>query len=73
MTTTTARVIVHILLFLVAIIVFYLGLGTGLQVSPRLGTGLWIVAGAIAAFNLIWMLRWLQRGPAVEQHQDGME
>lgn len=66
MTTTTARVVAHILLFLVAIIVFYWGLGTGLSVSPRLGTGLWIVAGAIAAFNLIWMLRWLQRRNTLE-------
>ncbi len=61
MTTTTARVIAHILLFLVAIIVFYYGLGRGLQVSPAQGNWLWGLAGAIAALNLIWMLLWLQR------------
>ncbi len=53
--TITTRVVVHVLLFLLAIVVFYVGLGTGLQVSPALGTGLWIAAGAIAVFNTIWI------------------
>ena len=52
-----AKVTVHVLLFLLAVVVFYLGLGVGLQVSPILGTFLWIAAGVIAALNLFWILR----------------
>ena len=52
-----AKVAVHILLFLLAVVVFYLGLGVGLQVSPILGTFLWIAAAVIAALNLFWILR----------------
>ena len=42
--------------FLLAVIVFYLGLGVGLQVSPTWGTALW-VAAAIVALNVLWMIR----------------
>ena len=47
----------HVLLFLIAIVVFYLGLGIGLQFNPNLGTILWLVAAAIAGLNLLWILR----------------
>ena len=45
----------HILLFVLAGIVFYLGLGAGLQYSATVGTVLWTVAGAILALNLLWI------------------
>ena len=47
----------HAVLFLVALIVFYLGLGVGLQISPVLGTILWVVAIALALLNILWIVR----------------
>ena len=55
------RIVVHVLLFLLAIVVFSFGLGVGLQFNPTLGTILWIVAGAIFALNLLWMFGFLGR------------
>ena len=55
--TTRKRIVAHVLLFLLAVVVFYFGLGVGLQFNPTLGTLLWLVAGAIVALNLLWMLR----------------
>ena len=57
MTARMVRVAAHVLLFLVAVAVFYLGLGWGLQFNPTLGTLLWVVSGAIVALNLLWILR----------------
>ena len=57
MTAKRTRIAAHVLLFLLAVVVFYLGLGVGLQVSPILGTLLWIAAAVIAALNLFWILR----------------
>ena len=54
---TALKVTAHLLLFLAAIIVFYLGLGVGLQVSPLWGTVLWIAAGALIAVNILWLVR----------------
>ncbi len=54
---TTARIALHILLFVLAVVVFYLGLGVGLQFNPALGTLLWFAAAAIVAVNLIWIGR----------------
>ena len=51
------RITAHILLFLVAVAVFYLGLGIGLQWNPTVGTLLWLAAGLILAGNLWWLLR----------------
>ena len=51
------RISAHILLFLAAVAVFYLGLGIGLSRNPALGTLLWLAAGLIAIGNLWWMLR----------------
>ena len=51
------RIVVHALLFLLAVVVFYFGLGVGLQFNPALGTLLWLVAAAIAALNILWMAR----------------
>ncbi len=65
---TALRVSLHIFLFLVAIVVFYLGLGIGLAwpgvtvagvtlSGPTAGSILWIAAGAIGVGNLVWILR----------------
>ena len=51
------KIVAHVVLFLVAIIVFYLGLGIGLSANPAIGTALWVVAAAIAVANLIWIFR----------------
>ncbi len=51
------KVVAHVALFLVAFVVFYLGLGVGLQISPTWGTVLWVVAIAIALLNILWIIR----------------
>ena len=51
------RVVGHVLLFLLAIGIFYAGLGVGLSVNPTLGTAMWGVAAVIAAMNLWWLIR----------------
>ena len=57
MTAAKARIAAHVLLFGLAIVVFYLGLGVGLQFNPALGTLLWIVAAGLIALNLFWIVR----------------
>ena len=57
MNAARVRIAIHALLFLLAFVVFYLGLGVGLQINPTLGTLLWLVAAAIVALNLFWILR----------------
>ena len=52
---------VHGGVFLLAVVVFYLGLGVGLQVSPTWGTALWAAAAAIAALNVLWIIRRARR------------
>ncbi len=52
-----AKNVAHALLFLLAVVVFYVGLGLGLQYNPGLGTALWVAAGAIVALNLFWIQR----------------
>ena len=39
--------VIHVLGFLVAVVIFYLGLGVGLAFNPLLGTLLWILALAL--------------------------
>ena len=56
MLAITLRLGIHAMLFMVAIGVFFLGLGIGLQYSPQLGTALWIAAGLQAVLNLVWIL-----------------
>ncbi len=51
------RAVLHVLVFLVAGIVFFLGLGIGLSQNPAIGTLLWLVAAGIAVANAIWMTR----------------
>lgn len=51
------KTIAHVVLFLVAFIVFYAGLGIGLTRDPNLGTALWALAAAIILLNLFWIYR----------------
>lgn len=51
--------VLHVLLFLLAGIFFHLGLVLGLQISPALGTAMWVITAAILALNLAWIInRW---------------
>lgn len=51
------RVAAHAALLLAAVVVFYLGLGVGLQLSPVWGYVLWGVAAALVLVNIVWILR----------------
>lgn len=53
--------IIHALIFLLAVVVFWVGLGAGLQFNPNVGTVLWIAAAVIVALNLLWMRRTRKR------------
>lgn len=55
------KTIVHALIFLLAVIVFWVGLGAGLQFSPTVGSALWIAAAVIFVLNLLWMRRTRKR------------
>ena len=55
MLTKTLKIAAHALVFVVAFVVFFFGLGIGLQYNANLGTLLWLAAGAIAALNVWWM------------------
>ena len=57
MLAKTLKIAAHALLFVLAVVVFFFGLGVGLQYNPNLGTLLWLAAGAIAALNVYWMFR----------------
>ena len=47
----------HVVLFLAAFVVFYVGLGIGLTRDPNLGTALWALAALIAIGNIYWIIR----------------
>ena len=51
------KTIIHILLFIVGGLLFFIGLGLGLQFNPTIGTALWIAAGVIIVLNVLWMNR----------------
>ena len=53
------RIVLHVALFLVAVVVFYLGLGVGLALNPAIGMVLWFVSGALFAGNLLWLMLYL--------------
>ncbi len=57
MTANRVKIVAQALLFVLAVVVFYVGLGVGLQISPTLGSILWFVAAAIVALDLIWIAR----------------
>ena len=51
------KLVLHVVVFAVAAVVFFLGLGIGLSQNPAVGTLLWVVAAGIAVANAIWMTR----------------
>ena len=51
------KIAAHVFLFLVALVVFYIGLFMGLQVNPNMGTLLWLVSAAIVVANILWIVR----------------
>lgn len=55
--TTVLETAAHLLLFIVAVAVFYLGLGVGLTANPTIGTFLWLAAASIVAANIVWLVR----------------
>ena len=55
------RVLLHAAIFAAAFLIFTLGLGVGLALSPVVGTLLWLVAGLVAAANVIWIVRGRRR------------
>lgn len=57
MSATMLKIGAHAALFLAAVVVFYLGLGVGLQVSPAWGYVLWGAALALLALNVLWIVR----------------
>ena len=62
--TTTAKIIgiaAHLLVFMAALAVFYLGLGLGLSQHPMYGNVLCPSALLIAAANVWWILRRTRR------------
>ena len=59
----TLKVCAHVFLFLVALVVFYIGLFMGLQVNPKVGTLLWLVSAAIVMVNVVWIVRSDRRRP----------
>ena len=50
------RIVTHIVLFVLAFGIFYVGLAVGLQQDADWGTILWAVAMAIVVLNIAWML-----------------
>ena len=58
---SVVRIVAHVLLFLLAFVVFFLGLGVGLALNPTIGTALWIGAGAIVVLNVLWIVKSMNR------------
>ena len=58
---SVVRIVAHVLLFLLAFVVFFLGLGVGLALNPTIGTALWIAAGAIVVLNVLWIVKSMNR------------
>ena len=46
----------QIVLFFVAVALFFIGLGVGLILNPTLGSALWILAGVIFVANVVWLV-----------------
>ena len=57
MTAMMLKAAAHAALFLAAVVVAYLGLGVGLQVSPVGAYVLWAVAFALVLLNVLWIIR----------------
>jgi membrane-associated PAP2 superfamily phosphatase len=62
------RIAFHVVLALVAVVIFYVGLFVGLQVNTTMGTVLWFVSGALFVGNLLWLIKFLnQRREAAQR------
>ena len=57
MAGTIAKIVAHVLLFGLAVVVFFFGLGVGLAFNPALGTLLWAAAAGIVGLNVLWIVR----------------
>ena len=57
------RVVLHVAIFAAAFLIFTLGLGVGLALNPAAGTLLWLIAGAVAVGNAVWIVRRLRGRP----------
>ena len=55
------KIVIHVLLFLLAVVLFFVGLGVGLQFSSTLGSVLWIAAIGVAILNTLWIVRTMSR------------
>lgn len=58
---TTAKVLSHAVLLLVAVVIFTLGLGIGLQINSAVGSALWVCAALITVVNIGWAVAWISR------------
>ena len=56
---TGLRIVLHVVLALLAVVIFYVGLGVGLALNPTIGTILWFVSGALFVGNLLWLILFL--------------
>ncbi|MXZ89939.1 MAG: hypothetical protein F4W95_00480 [Chloroflexi bacterium] len=54
------RILAHGLIFLLALAIFYAGMGVGLTYNPIVGMAIWIAAVAVGITNLICIafVRW---------------
>ena len=62
MLARSLRMGAHVTLFAIAFVLFFLGLGLGLQHDPKLGTICWVGAGLLLAGNIYWIDRARRRG-----------
>ena len=58
---TGLRIALHVVLALMAVVIFYVGLFMGLQVNTTIGTILWFVSGALFVGNLLWLILFLNK------------
>ena len=58
---TGLRIALHVVLALVAVAIFYVGLGVGLTLNPAIGTVLWFASGALFVGNLLWLILFLNK------------
>ena len=58
---TGLRITLHVVLALLAVVIFYVGLFMGLQVNATIGTVLWFLSGALFVGNLLWLILFLNK------------
>ena len=58
---TGLRIALHVVLALLAVVIFYVGLGVGLTRNPAIGTVLWFASGALFVGNLLWLILFLNK------------